>query len=518
MTFYHPQAPFWLFVHKFLRQRFAVGAFIVLLLIMGVGIFGPWIAPYDPHRPVTVQYADRGIDVTQLTRHTLEVEGILSDGSRLAQSELPQLEVATDNRRIANILRTRTGVNVIAQSAGHTRAYVESGDVSSALDVRVVGEVMLREVEPGIAQLRILAPDLDVSPDSTHQLELQALRTDGTELTSFDAVFAFAEEHLEPPEPTSASGFQTSAVESEPEALVQWRSLNEDVATVNEDGEVTFLSEGEGLIQVQVGSVKALQQFRVGDVDIEPRLLSLSLSDPEVELTDAYKHQRPSATHWFGTDHQNRDILSRVIHGTRDTLMIGFVSVAIGTVIGTFLGLIAGYYGGRLDSAITRMTDILLAFPGILLAIAVIAFLGAGLLNIILAVAVFTIPVFVRIVRAATLSLKEVTYVEAARSIGVRDGVIIARHILPGSMSVIMVYLTMRIGVAILIGAALSFLGLGGDITAPEWGSMLSAAKDNSGTVFHATFFPGLAIVITVLSFNIFGDGLRDALDPKLKE
>jgi len=180
--------------------------------------------------------------------------------------------------------------------------------------------------------------------------------------------------------------------------------------------------------------------------------------------------------------------------------------------------LIAGYYGGRIDNLITRFTDILLAFPGILLAIAVIAFLGAGLTNIIFAVAVFTIPIFIRIVRGSTLALKEMTYVEAAQSIGVKDSVIIMRHIFPGTLSVVIVYLTMRIGVAILIGAALSFLGLGGDITAPEWGSMLSAAKDNSGNVFHPTFFPGLAIVITVLSFNILGDGLRDALDPKLKE
>jgi len=204
--------------------------------------------------------------------------------------------------------------------------------------------------------------------------------------------------------------------------------------------------------------------------------------------------------------------------GTRQTLTIGLVSVMIGAFLGTVFGLLAGYYGGWIETLLTRASDVLLAFPGVLLAIAVIAVLGPGIPNIIFAVAVFTVPIFIRIVRSSTLSVKNMTYVEAARSIGVKDHVIIFRHILPGTMSVIIVYLTMRIGTAIIIGAVLSYLGLGGDITAPEWGAMLNAAKDNSRNVFHPTLFPGLAIVITVLAFNLLGDGLRDALDPKLKD
>ncbi|MCH8529929.1 MAG: ABC transporter permease subunit [Saccharospirillum sp.] len=495
------QSPFITFVRKFLKQHLALVAFAVLLGIMGVAVLAPWIAPFDPHRPVTVQYADHGIDITQLTRHSPVLEGVLSDGTRLGYSDLPRVEVGAQNQRVVNARRTRSGLNITALTAGHTAVTFSIDELTTAMDVYVRGEVPLAAIEPGLSQLTIALAQSDFAIGEQTTLELKGLRSDGTELEGQDTINQFGTEYR-------------------PEAplQVEWRSLDEGVTSVNANGRVDFLTAGEGLVQARFGDVTTLAQFAVGGAEVAPRLINLSLADYETNLTDAYKHQRPSGLHWFGTDHQNRDIFSRVLHGTRDTLMIGFVSVAIGTLIGTVLGLLAGFYGGRIDNAITRVMDVLLAFPGILLAIAVIAFLGAGLINIIFAVAVFTVPVFVRIVRASTLSLKEMTYVEAARSIGVRDSVIIARHIFPGTLPVVLVYLTMRIGVAILIGAALSFLGLGGDITAPEWGSMLSAAKDNSSTVFHATFFPGLAIVITVLSFNIFGDGLRDALDPKLKE
>ena len=497
----HNQSPFITFLRKFLKQRLALIAFAVLVVIMGIALLAPWVAPYDPHRPVNLQYADRGIDITQLTRHNPVVEGLLSDGTSVAYGDLPQVTVRADNQRVVSARRTRSGLNITSLTAGYTPVYFTVGELTTAMDVYVRGEVPLGDIEPALVQLSIPQAQSALAVGEQVDLVLRGLRADGTELEGVHAINQFGAQYR-PDEPLR----------------VTWRSLDEGVTQVSSDGQLQLLAAGEGLVQARFGDITALAQFAVGGAVVEPRLVSLSLTEYEASLTDAYKHQRPSGLHFFGTDHQNRDIFSRVLHGTRDTLLIGFVSVAIGTLIGTVLGLLAGFYGGRIDNAITRVMDVLLAFPGILLAIAVIAFLGAGLINIIFAVAVFTVPVFVRIVRASTLSLKEMTYVEAARSIGVRDSVIIARHIFPGTLPVVLVYLTMRIGVAILIGAALSFLGLGGDITAPEWGSMLSAAKDNSSTVFHATFFPGLAIVITVLSFNIFGDGLRDALDPKLKE
>ncbi|WP_280769356.1 ABC transporter permease [Salipaludibacillus daqingensis] len=511
-------SPFRIFLRKFLKQKLAVFAFGLVIAIVLVGIFGPLFSPYDPHRPVTAQYPDMGIDLEQLTSLTLEIEGLLSNGETIEQQELTQIQTETDDRRIAAVRRSQSGIRVSANSSGYTDAIVESGDVSAVSKVLVRGEIPLDDAEPTISQIRINQPDASFSEGDSYQIEVSALLTDGTEITSLDNLKELAEELYGEEEEEDTSGFQSSTTNDDDAASFQINSLTEDTVSVDEDGVVSFESDGEGLVQIQAGEAKSLVQFQVGPDSIEPVLTSLVLQSTTIELNDAYKHQSPSSLHLFGTDHQNRDILSRVIHGTKETLLIGFVSVAIGTVIGTVLGLLAGYYGGWLDSLVTRMTDVLLAFPGILLAIAVIAFLGAGITNIIFAVAVFTIPVFIRIVRASTLSLKEMTYVEAAKSIGVPNTVIIFRHIFPGTLSVVMVYLTMRIGVAILIGAALSFLGLGGDITAPEWGSMLSAAKDNSGTIFHATFFPGLAIVITVLSFNIFGDGLRDALDPKLKE
>ena len=509
-------SPIRIFLRKFLKQRLAVFAFFVVVFIMLVAAFGSHLSPYDPHRPVTAQYPEMGIDIENITSQRLSITGTFSDGSTQSENELTELSAETEDRRVAAVRRTQSGVQVTANANGDTLVFVESGPVRSAAKVLVEGEFDVDET-PELSSLTLEADDTDVSPGETAQINVSALFTDGSEVTDMEELRAYVEEEFDEEEEDD-SGFQTGSVDQDDDQPFRFVSLTEDVLTVDEDGIVTFEEDGEGIIQLVAGDVSAALQFQVGNADPDPMLTQLTMENSEVYLVDAYKHQEPSALHYFGTDHQNRDIFSRVIHGTQETLLIGFVSVAIGTVVGTVLGLVAGFYGGWIDSLITRMTDILLAFPGILLAIAVIAFLGAGITNIIIAVAVFTIPVFVRIVRGSTLSLKEMTYVEAARSIGVPNRVIIFRHIFPGTLSVVMVYLTMRIGVAILIGAALSFLGLGGDITAPEWGSMLSAAKDNSSTIFHATFFPGLAIVITVLSFNIFGDGLRDALDPKLKE
>lgn len=227
----------------------------------------------------------------------------------------------------------------------------------------------------------------------------------------------------------------------------------------------------------------------------------------------------PSALHWAGTDEFGRDIFARILNGAKLSMFIGFLSVTIGAVVGVVAGLLAGYYGGWLDSIVMRISDVLFAFPGILLAIGIVAILGAGLTNVIIAVAVFSVPAFARIVRSGTLGLKETTYVEAARAAGAPNAIIMFRHILPGVLGAVIVYFTMRIGTSILTATSLSFIGLGVEPSVAEWGAMLSTGREYMlAGKWHLTFFPGLAIFLTVLCFNILGDGLRDALDPKLDD
>ncbi|TYS07221.1 ABC transporter permease subunit [Bacillus subtilis] len=227
---------------------------------------------------------------------------------------------------------------------------------------------------------------------------------------------------------------------------------------------------------------------------------------------------KPSAAHLAGTDAYGRDIFSRVLVGARISLSVGLSSVFLGALAGSALGIISGYFGKWIDSLIMRFCDILLAFPGMLLAIGIIAILGTGLMNVVFAVAIFSVPVFARIVRSSVLEMKSSLYVEAAKSTGAKDTRIILKHVLPGTFSTIIVYFTMRIGSAILIAAGLSFLGLGADPSTPEWGAMLSDGHNYLNTAPHVTIFPGLAIFLTVLAFNLLGDGLRDALDPKIKD
>ena len=227
--------------------------------------------------------------------------------------------------------------------------------------------------------------------------------------------------------------------------------------------------------------------------------------------------QGPSAAHWAGTDTYGRDIFSRIVWGARISLAVGFLSVTLGALAGVSMGIISGYYGGWVDSAVMRLCDLLLAFPGILLAIAVIAILGPGITNVIYAVAIFSIPVFARLARGTTLQLKRTVYVDASRAIGVPNRTIMLRHIVPGTLPNVIVYFSMRIGTSILTAAALSFIGLGAQPPSPEWGAMLADGRTYMGVADHLTLFPGLAIFLTVLGFNLFGDGLRDALDPKLR-
>jgi len=238
--------------------------------------------------------------------------------------------------------------------------------------------------------------------------------------------------------------------------------------------------------------------------------------DPENYFDYDALNAGPSAAHWMGVDSLGRDIFSRILAGTRISLAAGVFSVVIGAVIGTLLGLLAGYYEGWWDRIVTRICDVLFAFPGILLAIAIVAILGNGMFNVICAVAVFSVPAFARLVRGNTLMLKRLTYVEAARSIGASDWTILMRHILPGTVSSIVVYFSMRIGTSIITAAGLSFIGLGAQPPTPEWGAMLSQARADMVTAPHVAIFPSLAIFLTVLAFNLLGDGLRDALDPKI--
>ncbi len=188
----------------------------------------------------------------------------------------------------------------------------------------------------------------------------------------------------------------------------------------------------------------------------------------------------------------------------------------IGGLIGTVLGLLAGYYEGWWDRIVMRLSDVLFAFPGILLALGVVAILGSSLVNVVVAVSVFSVPAFARLVRGNTLVLKRATYIEAARSIGASDRTILTRHILPGTVSSIVVYFTMRLGTSIITAASLSFLGMGAQPPTPEWGAMLNDARADMVSSPHVAIFPSLAIFLTVLAFNLLGDGLRDALDPKL--
>lgn len=224
----------------------------------------------------------------------------------------------------------------------------------------------------------------------------------------------------------------------------------------------------------------------------------------------------PSAAHWFGVDPLGRDIFSRILMGARVSLAAGFLSVVLGAIIGTALGLLAGYYGGWWDRIVMRISDVLFAFPGILLAIGVVAILGSSMTNVVVAVSVFSVPAFARLVRGNTLVLKNLTYIEATRSIGARDRTILLRHILPGTISSIVVYFTMRIGTSIITAASLSFLGMGAQPPTPEWGAMLNEARADMVNAPHVALFPAIAIFLTVLAFNLLGDGLRDALDPKI--
>ena len=236
----------------------------------------------------------------------------------------------------------------------------------------------------------------------------------------------------------------------------------------------------------------------------------------EGDLTKRLK--APDREHLLGTDPLGRDLLSRVIYGARISLQIQLVAVVIAMVVGIILGMVGGYYGGTFDHLIMRLMDILLAFPGIFLAIAIIAVLGPGLTNLMLAAGIYSIPQFARIVRGSVLSLKEKEFVEAARAVGEKDFNILFRYLLPNSMAPIIVQTTLRMATVLLTASGLSFLGLGVQPPTAEWGAMLSNARAYLITAPHVATVPGLAIMLVVMGFNLFGDGLRDSLDPRLRD
>jgi peptide/nickel transport system permease protein len=239
--------------------------------------------------------------------------------------------------------------------------------------------------------------------------------------------------------------------------------------------------------------------------------------DP-TEMALSKKLQAPSSENWLGTDDKGRDIYSRLLFGARISLTVGILSTLLGAFVGILLGIISGYYGKWVDSLIMRICDVLLAFPGILLALAIVSVLGASTTNVVIAVAFFAVPTFARIVRGSTLTVKKLEYIDAIKAMGSSDFRIIFKHILPNILSPIIVQATLYIASAIITASSLSFLGMGTKPPTPEWGTMLAQGRSYLAQAPHVTLIPGLAILLVVVGFNLFGDGLRDALDPKSKK
>src|SRR5262245_10141028 len=251
-------------------------------------------------------------------------------------------------------------------------------------------------------------------------------------------------------------------------------------------------------------------------------LLALALAAPLLTAQNPERQRlsealRPlSWAHPLGTDHLGRDMLARLLYGGRLSLLIGFLAVGIGLLIGVPLGAVSGFQGGLTDLAIQRLADILLSFPGFLLALSLVAILGVGLQNVIISVGVSAIPSFIRLVRGSVLTIREQVYVQAAHAIGQSNGVIIFRHVLPNAMAPVIVQATLSLGASIILAAGLGFLGLGVQPPTAEWGTMLGEGRQYIFRPPAVTSFPGLAIFLAVLGFNLFGDGLRDALDPRM--
>ncbi|WP_159649591.1 ABC transporter permease [Erysipelothrix aquatica] len=236
----------------------------------------------------------------------------------------------------------------------------------------------------------------------------------------------------------------------------------------------------------------------------------------EQNLSNALQH--PNGTHLLGTDALGRDVLSRILYGARVSVTIGISAVIISLFFGGIFGLLAGYYGGKVDTVIMRFTDILLSIPSILLAIAIVASFGPSLMNLILAIGIGGIPSYTRIVRSAVMAVREKQFIEAAHAIGLSNTSIMIKHIVPNVLSPVIVQATMGVASAILSAAGLGFIGLGIEASVAEWGTMLSLGREHIRTHTYLTVYPGLAIMLTILAFNLLGDGIRDAIDPKMRD
>lgn len=244
------------------------------------------------------------------------------------------------------------------------------------------------------------------------------------------------------------------------------------------------------------------------------------ISDYEVAINQNMRNrlQAPNKEHWFGTDQYGRDIFARVVYGARVSLFAGIVGITSSSLIGAIIGSMAGYYGGKVDNMLMRTMDILMALPSMLLAISIVAALGAGLTNLIIALSISYIAQFARIIRSSVLSIKNQEFIEAAIACGTRDRRIILKHIIPNAIGPLLVQSTLSIASAIILISSLSFLGLGIKPPMPEWGSMLADARSQMRNYPYLVVIPGLAIILSVMGLNLIGDGLRDALDPRLKE
>lgn len=243
---------------------------------------------------------------------------------------------------------------------------------------------------------------------------------------------------------------------------------------------------------------------------------ALAPYDPTAIVTEAI-FQPPDGAHWLGTDQYGRDLLSRLIHGTRVSMSLGAVSVTLSIAVSLPLGIAAGYYRGPFEAVVMRLLDVLMAFPGILLALVVVAILGPGLVNAMIAVGLGEAPAYTRVVRAAVLSVREHTYIEAARAVGAPDARILGRHVLPNVIQPVIIIATVGFAVAVIIGSSLGFLGLGAQPPTPEWGTMVAEGRRYLRTHWWIPVFPGVTIGVVVLALNILGDALRDVLDPRLR-
>lgn len=236
-----------------------------------------------------------------------------------------------------------------------------------------------------------------------------------------------------------------------------------------------------------------------------------------IEQNISIQFQTPNAEHWFGTDQYGRDVFARVVHGARISLSMGFLSLAVSIFFGSLFGAMAGYYGGKIDNIIMRVMDVFLAIPSTLMATTIVAALGGGLVNLLLAMSISSIPRFTRIIRSAILTVRGSDYIEAAKACGTPDSRIILRHVLPNAIGPIIVQATLNLANTIIAISGMSFIGLGIEAPMPEWGSMLAEAKSQLRYYPYLAIFPGLAIALAVFGLNLVGDGLRDALDPRLK-